>query len=163
MVLGVSTGEVVTAFFVGLGIPALLGWWWWRSTRPKPEGATRCTQCGYDLRSTPLRCPECGLVTRQGRRRQLKRLQTEWPANAIAPRTPRADETPSIVYSTDDGGVADYLRQHLEARGIACVKLDPEPMGRIGKYPIFTEHKVVVWSDDEPHAQEIVSRLLDVT
>ena len=48
---------VIVAFFVTFGVVVLA---LRRINRGKSDG--RCRQCGYDLRSTPDRCPECGTV-----------------------------------------------------------------------------------------------------
>ena len=51
----VPTWLLATAFAAGPGVVAVRRW----RTRDRHR-AGHCRQCGYDLRATPQRCPECG-------------------------------------------------------------------------------------------------------
>ncbi len=50
--------------FAALGL-APLAWWGVSWLRRKHAKTGLCTNCGYDLRATPNRCPECGTVPTQ--------------------------------------------------------------------------------------------------
>jgi hypothetical protein len=43
-----------------LSVPAVIVEWLWRVARRNRPGV--CPKCGYDLRATPDRCPECGRI-----------------------------------------------------------------------------------------------------
>jgi hypothetical protein len=62
---GIPHGLVVALAMI---LPAVRAWSWLRRRHRHRVGL--CLQCGYDLRATPGRCPECGytsLVERAGR------------------------------------------------------------------------------------------------
>jgi tRNA(Ile2) C34 agmatinyltransferase TiaS len=38
---------------------------WEKFTRPRRTSGPHCPQCDYDVRATPVRCPECGTILNQ--------------------------------------------------------------------------------------------------
>jgi hypothetical protein len=63
LINGITYDEsLVVVPYYSLLLPTLVmpSLWFWRRLRTTHFGPMQCRGCGYDLRATPDRCPECG-------------------------------------------------------------------------------------------------------
>ena len=56
-----------------------------RRRRRRHSRVGNCTNCGYDLRATPARCPECGMLTARGSGRRPEHAEQFFSTTGATP------------------------------------------------------------------------------
>jgi hypothetical protein len=131
----------------------------------------QCVSCGYDLRASDSRCPECGFPIQAPElpltvRLNSSAMKNDWPSEPIETRKPRADECRVEVYASGETMSVDALAAQLEARGISTSVSDSHSKTLDPISMVTVEHwdkKIAVWSGDVERATGIIQGFSEIS
>jgi hypothetical protein len=123
-----------------------------------------CVKCGYDLRGSKERCPECAFPIQPPElpltmELSERLMQAEWPKHSVHLRHPGADEQRVDVYSSGVNSaksLADFFHAHGIPASIRFSRLAVPGKYRTQEFEFGT---LCVWSGDLDHAIELIRHL----